>query len=93
MFLIIISAAYILLTIVNVFRFCIQGMGYSAFAILAGVCEMVGRTIVGFGFVPVFGYVAACFASPVAWVLADAFLIPAYLSCIKRLKKMFNEDA
>lgn len=93
MFLIIISAAYILLTIVNVFRFCIQGMGYSAFAILAGVCEMVGRTIVGFGFVPVFGYVAACFASPVAWVLADAFLIPAYFSCIKKLKKMFNEDA
>ena len=93
MFLIITSAAYILLTIVNVFRFCIQGMGYSAFAILAGVCEMVGRTIVGFGFVPVFGYVAACFASPVAWVLADAFLIPAYFSCIKKLKKMFNEDA
>lgn len=93
MFLIITSAAYILLTIVNVFRFCIQGMGYSAFAILAGVCEMVGRTIVGFGLVPVFGYVAACFASPVAWVLADAFLIPAYFSCIKKLKKMFNEDA
>lgn len=92
MFLIITSAAYILLTIVNVFRFCIQGMGYSAFAILAGVCEMVGRTIVGFGLVPVFGYVAACFASPVAWVLADAFLIPAYFSCIKKLKKMFNED-
>lgn len=91
-FLIIISAAYILLTIVNVFRFCIQGMGYSTFAILAGVCEMVGRSVVGFGLVPFFGYTAACFASPAAWVLADAFLIPAYFSCVKKLRRLFNEE-
>ena len=31
---------YIPLTGVNVYRFCIQGMGYSVFAILAGVFEM-----------------------------------------------------
>ncbi len=91
-FLIIISAAYILLAIVNIFRFCIQGMGFSVFAILAGVCEMIGRTAVGFGLVPIFGYVGACFASPAAWVLADAFLIPAYLSCIRKLRRLFGED-
>ena len=28
-------------------------------------------------FVPLFGYTAACFASPAAWICADAFLIPA----------------
>ena len=39
-------------------------------------------------FVPVFGYVAACFASPVAWIFADAFLFPAYFHVLKKTKKM-----
>lgn len=90
--LVIVSAFYILLTIVNVFRFCIQGMGFSTFAILAGVCEMVGRAVVGFGLVPYFGYTAVCFASPAAWVLADAFLIPAYFLCIKKLRVLLGDN-
>lgn len=35
--------------------------------------------------VPVYGYLAACCASPAAWVTADLFLIPAYLCCWRRL--------
>ena len=42
------SMFYIPLTLVNVLRFAIQGMGFSGFAILAGVCEMFARTFVGF---------------------------------------------
>ena len=38
------SIFYIPLVLVNVMRFAIQGMGYSTFAIIAGVCEMVGRS-------------------------------------------------
>ena len=90
--LIIISAFYILLVIVNNFRFCIQGMGFSTFAILAGVCEMIGRAGVGFGLVPFWGYTAICFASPVAWILADIFLIAAYFICHNRLKRVFGEE-
>ena len=36
---------YIPLTGVNVYRFCIQGMGFSVFAILAGVFEMLARKL------------------------------------------------
>lgn len=83
---------YIPLTLVNVVRFTVQGMGFSKFAILAGVCEMIGRSVVAFFLVPYFGYTAVCFASPVAWILADLFLVPAYLYCAKRfvlfLRKM-----
>ena len=79
------SLFYIPLTIVNVWRFTIQGMGYSLLAILAGVCEMVGRAMVGFVLVPIFGYIIICFASPLAWLLADAFLIPAFFYCLKHL--------
>ncbi len=89
-FLLINSAAYILLAFVNIVRFLIQGMGYSKFAILAGVFEMVARTLVGFAFVPKFGFVAACIANPIAWIFADAFLFPAYAHVYKRTKKLLN---
>lgn len=86
LFLTINAGFYFLLTLVNVVRFTIQGMGFSRLAIIAGVCEMFARSIVGMLFVPVFGYVAACFASPVAWLFADAFLIPAYIYVTRKLK-------
>ena len=93
MFLIGNSMFYIPLTLVNVVRFTIQGMGFSTFAILAGVCEMAARSLVGFCLVPVFGFLPACFASPLAWILADAFLLPAFFHCMKKLRKLFGETA
>lgn len=81
----------ILLTCVNVFRFCMQGMGYSGLAILAGIMEMIGRSAVAFLLVPIFGYKAACFASPAAWLFADIFLIPACMWCIRQLRIQFGE--
>lgn len=93
LFLIINSAFYIPLAFVNIVRFLIQGMGYSKFAILAGVFEMVARALVGFAFVPVFGYQAACFASPVAWIFADCFLFPAYFHVYKKTKKMLGLES
>lgn len=93
LFLIINSAFYIPLAFVNIVRFLIQGMGYSKFAILAGVFEMVARALVGFAFVPIFGYPAACFASPVAWIFADCFLFPAYFHVYKKTKKMLGLES
>ncbi|MFC2283283.1 MAG: MATE family efflux transporter, partial [Lachnoanaerobaculum saburreum] len=68
-----------------------QGMGFPMFAILSGVCEMFARGIVGFIGVPLLGYVAACAASPLAWVVADMFLIPGFMYCIRRLKRVFAD--
>lgn len=78
------SLFYFALVFVNVVRFTIQGMGYSILAILAGVFEMIARTVVGVVFVPKYGYIAACMASPVAWVLADIFLVIAYVVIIRK---------
>ena len=36
---------------------------------------------------PLWGYFAACIASPVAWFFACFFLIPAYFVVRKRLQK------
>ena len=90
LYLIINSAFYIPLALVNIVRFLIQGMGFSLFAVLAGVMEMIGRTIVALVLVPIFGFPALCFASPIAWVLADAFLIPAYISVRNKLDRIFR---
>ena len=79
---------YFPLALVNIVRFTIQGLGFGKLAILAGVCEMIARSVVGFWFVPVFGFTAACLASPVAWVLADLFLIPAYFLVIRYLRNI-----
>ncbi len=76
------------LALVNIVRFTIQGLGFSKFAILAGVAEMAARCLVALIFVPEFGYLAVCFASPVAWIFADLFLVPAYMHVMKKLQKM-----
>ena len=70
----------------NLFRFTIQGLGYSNLAVIAGVSEMIARGAVA-ALVSVFGFTAVCYASPAAWVLADCFLLPAYFVCMKRRKK------
>ena len=78
---------YIPLTGVNVYRFCIQGMGYSVFAILAGVFEMLARTLVAIFLIPVMGFDGACFANPAAWIAADLFLVPAFMHCCNKLRQ------
>ena len=85
--LLITSAFYMTLALVNILRFTIQGLGYSRLAVLAGVCEMAARALVGAFLVPVAGYTGVCFASPVAWIFADLFLIPAYVCIMKRLAR------
>ena len=87
---ILVNAAFFLaLTILNVVRFSIQGMGFSNLAIVSGVLEMIARTVMGQWIVPVYGYAAACFASPVAWMSAIIFLIPACAGCIRHLRKTY----
>jgi len=84
------SAFYIPLAFVNIIRFMIQGMGFSAFAVIAGVCEMAARGVAGLFFVPAFGFTGACFAGPLAWIFADAFLIPAYIHVRRKLNRMMG---
>ena len=81
---------YIPLTGVNVVRFCIQGMGFSVFAISAGILEMIGRAFSAIILIPSIGFMGACLASPIAWIAADAFLFPAFIHCAKKLNARHN---
>lgn len=77
-------AFYVALLFVNLLRFTIQGLGFSRLAVFAGIFEMVARGIFGLCLVPWMGFSAVCFASPVAWIMADLFLFPAYFYCMKK---------
>ncbi len=81
------AAFYVPLAFVNIVRFMIQGMGSSQVALYAGVFELAARGVVALALVPFWGYNAVCFANPFAWILADAFLIPAFFLCFRAIKK------
>lgn len=85
-FLTITAGGYCLLTLVNVVRFSIQGMGFSVLAIVSGIMEMIARAIAGLFLAPRFGFAAVAFAHPLAWIFADVFLIPAFALCRKRIQ-------
>ncbi len=73
LFLLVSTLGFALLTLVNTVRFSIQGMGFSSFAMTAGVLEMAARTIAGIVLAPMFGYIGICLSNVLAWIFADAF--------------------
>ena len=52
--------------------------------------ELIGRAFVAIVLVPFFGYNAAVWANPVAWLMADAFLFPCYFTVMRRLRNRFS---
>lgn len=86
-FLLFCTGGYCLLTLVNTVRFTIQGMGFSVFAIISGVMEMIARVLASTVVAGKLGFIGICLAHPMAWVFADLFLIPAFVYCRKKIEK------
>lgn len=80
------------LTIVNVYRNGIQGMGYGVLPMMAGVAELVGRGAVAMVAGWKRSFVGACLASPAAWILAGGLLILMYFKVVKEQEKVFGES-
>lgn len=77
---------YFTLSILFLTRNALQGLGYSALTMLAGLAELIGRTIIAVFLVGIFGFNAICYANPLACICADLILIPTILIKIKGLK-------
>lgn len=75
---------YPILGLLCIFRYSIQGMGFSNLSMMSGVMEMVARSGVSLWLVPTFHFTGVCFGDPMAWLAADIFLIPAYLWVYRR---------
>ena len=75
------------LALLCVLRYTIQGSGFTTFAMMSGVMEMIARALVSLFAVPLWGYTAVCFGDSMAWIAADLFLVPAFIYVYRRLKK------
>lgn len=82
-----ISLFFIPLTIVNVHRNGIQGMGFGILPMMAGVAELIGRGVASVVAAHYRSYIGICMGGPAAWVLAAALLIGMYHMVIRKLEK------
>ncbi|GAB5082350.1 MATE family efflux transporter [Hominimerdicola sp. 21CYCFAH17_S] len=80
---------YPTLGVLFIFRNLLQGLSFSFLPMLAGVTELIARSVVAFGFVGKFGFNAVCYASPIAWIAAAVLLTVVYFFKIKYLKKRY----
>ena len=86
-----VGAFFIPLTIVNIYRNGIQGLGYGLLPMMAGVAELIGRGVVAIIAARQHSYLGVCLASPAAWVLAAALLLVMYFYIVKfDLKKIIS---
>ena len=87
MFMRIANYFYPALGLLTIFRYSIQGLGYSNLSMMSGVMEMIARCGVSLWLVPALAFKGVCLGDPVAWVFADLFLIPAFLWLYHHIKK------
>jgi putative MATE family efflux protein len=87
MFMRIANYFYPALGLLTIFRYSIQGLGYSNLSMMSGVMEMIARCGVSLWLVPALAFKGVCLGDPVAWVFADIFLIPAFLWLYHHLKR------
>ena len=78
---------YPALGVLVILRYSIQGLGYSNLSLMSGVMEMIARCGVSLWMVPALAWLGGCYADPVAWCMADVFLIPAFFWLLRRLRK------
>lgn len=82
---------YPALGLLTILRYSIQGLGFSNLSMLSGVMEMIARCGVSLWLVPALAWTGVCLGDPVAWIMADLFLIPAFIWVQRRLRKQAKE--
>ncbi len=78
------SSCYGALGIIHIYRNALQGIGKSALTMVAGVMELVGRSLSSFLFVRYFGFTGICLSNPTAWLAADIFLVSCYYFIMRK---------
>lgn len=80
-----VSFFFIPLSLIFIYRNSLQGMGYTFTPMMAGVCELVARTVVSFTLPLAIGYTGVCLAGPFAWIAACIPLMIDYFRKINSL--------
>lgn len=81
------SVTFPLLGVLFIIRNSLQGLGYSLLPMMAGFTELIARVGVVLLVVGTYGFTGVCFASPVAWLMADILLLIIMLCKFPELKR------
>lgn len=79
---------FIPLGFIFVYRNVLQGMGESFVPMMAGVYELVARSIVAFTLPKFIGFTGICLSDPVAWIAAA---VPLMITYYRKMKKIENK--
>ena len=77
---------FIPLGFIFVYRNVLQGMGESFMPMMAGVLELIARSIVAFILPKYIGFTGICLSDPVAWIAASVFLMITYYKKMKKIE-------
>lgn len=81
------TSFFILLGLLSILRYSIQGAGYTRLSMFSGVSEMVARVLVSLFLVPAWKFWGVCLGDPTAWLFANLFLVPAFIYVYRQLKE------
>ncbi|MDR2488341.1 MAG: MATE family efflux transporter [Desulfovibrio sp.] len=87
MFLMVNGSMYWVLSLLFIFRFSLQGLGKSLAPTLAGIMELLMRTLAAVVLTRSFGLFGASLANPLAWIGACIPLGIAYFRTVKKLEE------
>lgn len=79
------------LNLLFVHRNVLQGIGKSLMPFLAGVFELIARTICAFTLPAILGYTGICLAGPIAWIAAAIPLAITYFYVMSKLMKSYKK--
>lgn len=81
---------YPFLFMIFIYRNAMQGIGQSLLPLLAGVLELVTRTVVALTLPGMIGYQGICLTGPMAWLTAAVYLFICYQFVIRKVTKQYS---
>ena len=85
-------ACFPVLGVLLAFRTAMQAMGQKLIPVVSSGFELFIKVAAGLWLIPLYGYVVACVAEPVIWILSTAFLLISY-GIKQPLKQREEQDA
>lgn len=86
------GAMYWVLAFLFIFRYTIQGLGRSVMPTVAGIMELVMRTLAAIFLATRFGFTGASWAGPLAWVGACIPLAIDYFRMLRKLRIKYRDS-
>ncbi|WP_295728766.1 MATE family efflux transporter [uncultured Limosilactobacillus sp.] len=86
------SCTFFLHGTLMIYRYTLQGLGFSLQAIWAGVNELIGRSVVSIIAISLNSFIAVCFINPVAWGLAGGYCCWMVYHQLKKISFPFTRQ-